>query len=278
VLAQTLTRWELIIVDDGSPDASAAVAESLIASNPGRNIRLLRQANAGPAHARNAAIRAGSAPYILPLDADDTIAPEMLARTLPLLESHPEAGFVYTDVIWFGDEERVNRPGPHNPARLAINNYLTCHALMRRAAWEQAGGYCGREILAGFEDWDLWLSIVDLGWQGVYLPAPLVGYRRRNTGRLLDDHRRDLELRAMLILRHQRLYPHAFAAWAARYLGRASTRGAWARAFAGYAALIARHRPQELPKTLGRPLLVSLSARQQGMLRRAAQIVLDRAR
>lgn len=273
VLAQHFTRWELIIVDDGSPDGTAAVAERLIAANPERKISLLRQANAGLGRARNAGIHAGSAPYILPLDADDTIAPAMLARTVSMLDQRPEVGFVYSDAVWFGAEERIHRAGPFDPTRLAINNYLTAHSLVRRKAWEQAGGYCGRGIVDGFEDWDLWLSLVEHGWQGAYLPEPLVGYRRRDASMLSSARRNDLRLRARMMLRHQRLYERQFVAWAASYLSHTPTWGNWLIAFASYAALIARHHPQALPKTLGRPLFALLSAHQQGTLRRLAQIV-----
>lgn len=270
VLAQTLAAWELIIVDDGSPDDTADVAQRLIAGNPGRRIHLLQQPNAGLGRARNAGICAGHAPYILVLDADDTIAPDLLARTIPIFENQPGVGFVYSDVVWFGAEQRINRPGSFDSTRLAINNYITSHSPLRRSAWAAAGGYCGREILDGFEDWDLWLSIVELGWQGAYIPEPLLGYRRHARSMLLDARRNDLRLRAKLILRHQQLYARPFVVWAARYLSAQPSPALWLHFFLAYSLLVARYHPQALPKTVARPLFALLSARQQGLLRRLA--------
>ena len=82
VVRQTFGAWEVIIVDDGSPDDTANVAEQLIAEY-GERIRLIRQANGGLAAARNAGIAAARGRYILPLDADDRLAPLMLERTTP---------------------------------------------------------------------------------------------------------------------------------------------------------------------------------------------------
>ena len=87
VVAQTMPDWELLIVDDGSPDDTAVVAQRLIAAHAGRRITLIRQPNSGPGASRNAAIRQARGAYILPLDADDTVAPTMLADTMAVLEA-----------------------------------------------------------------------------------------------------------------------------------------------------------------------------------------------
>src|SRR4051812_15947600 len=87
VLAQTFTDWECIIVDDGSPDDTAAVAARLAAGDD--RIKIVRQENRGLPGARNAGIRAARGRYILPLDADDRLEPTMLEKTVAVLQSDP---------------------------------------------------------------------------------------------------------------------------------------------------------------------------------------------
>src|SRR5262245_55091952 len=82
VAAQTLERWEAIIIDDGSSDDTAAVAQALIERYPGRCLHLIRHSNRGLGASRNAGIATTSAPYVLPLDADDMLEPQMLERTV----------------------------------------------------------------------------------------------------------------------------------------------------------------------------------------------------
>ena len=88
VVSQTFTGWECIIVNDGSSDNTAQVAESLIRKYPDSQVPLVNQVNQGLSCARNTGIKVSRGKYILPLDADDLIHPEMLQKTVSLLESN----------------------------------------------------------------------------------------------------------------------------------------------------------------------------------------------
>ncbi|MEI6226502.1 MAG: glycosyltransferase, partial [Deltaproteobacteria bacterium] len=79
VVAQESRDWEIVIVDDGSPDDTAEVAHRIIERHPDRAIRLVRQANGGLADARNAGVRESRGAYVLPLDADDLLDPRMIS-------------------------------------------------------------------------------------------------------------------------------------------------------------------------------------------------------
>jgi glycosyltransferase involved in cell wall biosynthesis len=268
VLAQSDERWECVIVDDGSPDDTAPVAEGLIRANPGRAIRLVRQPNRGLSAARNAGIEAARAAYILPLDADDALAPEMIARTARVLDARPEVGFVYTDVVLFGEEQGVWSGGAYSLEKLRFDCPMVPETLFRRAAWEQVGGFDER-MRGGYEDWSFWLSLAAAGCEGYHLPEPLARYRRSPRSMLTASHRRDLQLRARVMLNHPRLYEPAFLAWAAATCARSEATGQEKQLaiFAAYAAAIALHRPSLLPKTLLRPLFQSLPVRLQGNAR-----------
>jgi glycosyltransferase involved in cell wall biosynthesis len=92
VLAQTFTDFELIIVDDGATDGSAAIYSSF--GDP--RIRIIKQKNRGLAGARNTGIRDARGAYIGLLDSDDLWRPEKLARHIAHLEAQPDLGVSYS--------------------------------------------------------------------------------------------------------------------------------------------------------------------------------------
>jgi glycosyltransferase involved in cell wall biosynthesis len=97
VLAQTYPHWELLLVDDGSTDASPALAQAFARAHPGR-IRYLTHpggANRGASASRNLGAAQARGDYIAFLDADDVYLPDKLAAQVPLLDAHPEAGMLY---------------------------------------------------------------------------------------------------------------------------------------------------------------------------------------
>jgi glycosyltransferase involved in cell wall biosynthesis len=280
VVAQTYPLWEAIIVDDGSPDDTAAVAERLIAAHPQHTIRLIRQHNQGLSASRNNAIQATQCAYILPLDADDMLEPEMLAETVAMLQAHPEVGFVYTDVHLFGEETARWSGGAYSLSKLRFDCPLMAMTLFRRAGWVAAGGFRDKMAPAGYEDWDFWLGLAECGWQGLHVPRSLVHYRRIAGSMLAGVRLHDMEMRAQLILNHARLYEPQFVAWAQRTRAPAFAADGyvlnglhWLRAFVGYTALIALYHPHLLPKTLVRPLFCRLPVRGQAYARRLARLL-----
>jgi glycosyltransferase involved in cell wall biosynthesis len=274
VVAQTFREWEAIIIDDGSPDDTAAVAARLIAAHPDRAIRLLRQPNQGLAASRNNAIDVARGEYILPLDADDSIEPSMLAQTVAVLDARPEVGFVYTDVRRFGGESSILHCADYSLDRLRFDCLMMPATLFRKRAWAGTIGFHGMH----YEDWDFWLSLAEAGWQGWHIAQPLVRYRRAAGSMISGAQPQDLELRARVVLNHPHLYEPDVIAWATRVRAgltphpsapRSTMR--WLRIFAGYALLIARHQPRLLPRALLRPLFWRLPLGQQVYARRLAR-------
>jgi glycosyltransferase involved in cell wall biosynthesis len=280
IVAQTHTNWEIIIVDDGSSDNTAAVAEQLQARYSTQRIQLLRQHNQGLPASRNNAIAQARGAYIFPLDADDIIEPEMLGATAAVLDQHSAVGFVYTNTRLFGDESGILQNRPFDPALLRIDCYLHSQSLFRQLAWQQSGGYCAA-MLRGHEDWDFWLGLVEQGWSGFHIARPLLCYRRTKTSKLDKGRRYDLELRAQVILNHPVLYEAPFRRWASTILSPAWSQdgvlrsaGRWFLAYAGYNILIARYAPRQLPRMLLRPFYWRLPPQLQNAARQLARMVL----
>jgi GT2 family glycosyltransferase len=215
VLAQTFPNWELIVVDDGSTDATSTTARQLMARHPDRRMRVFQQPNAGPAAARNTGAERASGEYLLFLDADDMLAPTLLERTVAILRQQPETGFVYSGMRLFGHDRHEWPSAAFDLRRLALDNYVLPHALVRRAAWEQVGGFDTARSLWGFEDWEFWLRVAVSGWQGRHIAEPLVFYRRH--GHSLSDQVQfeyAWNVRAQLICKHPTLYGPRLLAWA----------------------------------------------------------------
>jgi glycosyltransferase involved in cell wall biosynthesis len=164
VLAQSFMGWELLLVDDGSTDGSAAIAQAYARQFP-EKIRYLEHPgheNRGASATRNLGIRHAQGEFLALLDADDVWLPHKLEQQVALLDAHPEAGILYGKTLfwrsWTGqaaDRERDYMPFlgvPVNtilpPPELLIRCLLgtaaspgTCSILVRRELVERVGGF-----------------------------------------------------------------------------------------------------------------------------------------
>jgi glycosyltransferase involved in cell wall biosynthesis len=209
VALQTFTDWELIVVDDGSPDDTSRVARDLAAKLPGRRIRVVAQGNAGVSAARNRGIREALGEYILPLDADDALDPSFLETCVAVLRARPEVDIVGTDMLTFGARsDRVPLQLPLTPSVAARVNPLFYCSLYRRHVWERAGGYRENMVL-GYEDWDFWVSCAERGFRAVRVPEPLFLYRVKAESRDVTARRNHDVLKAQIVLNHPALYDGA---------------------------------------------------------------------
>ena len=176
VRAQTLDRWELLLVDDGSTDRSPAIAQACALTDPDR-IRLLTHPDRrrhGAAAARNLGLRHARGEFIGFLDADDAYEPDKLEAEAALLYSRPDAAMLYGPTLWWypGTQRPVRperlglEPGRvYPPPELAIRILLrhegaipcTCAVLIRRAAALTVGGF--EQNFRLYEDQTLWAKL-----------------------------------------------------------------------------------------------------------------------
>jgi glycosyltransferase involved in cell wall biosynthesis len=103
VLAQTYTRWELLLVDDGSTDRSTEIARRYAQEHPHRIVYLEhpQHANRGMSASRNLGVRNARGTYIAYLDGDDAWLPNKLERQVALLRANPDAVMVYGPLLWW---------------------------------------------------------------------------------------------------------------------------------------------------------------------------------
>jgi glycosyltransferase involved in cell wall biosynthesis len=138
VLSQSLTDWELIVVDDGSVDGTAATASRK--SDP--RIRVLSQSNAGVSAARNAGLDIARGELVTFLDADDRLPPDSLLCRVTYLASHPEVDIVNGNILVTENDERILRNipsttvGPFLPRLAALDEsvFFGPFYMLRRAS------------------------------------------------------------------------------------------------------------------------------------------------
>lgn len=221
VVNQTFTNWECIIVNDGSPDNTSDITRQIIANYPDKHIRLIEKTNGGISDARNVGIKNAKGKYILPLDADDFIHPEMLQKTVSLLKMHPEIAIAYTDVKHFGGANRIVCAGEYDFKRLCLQNHLNYCALFRREIWGSAGGY-NPNMAMGYEDWDFWISCGEKGYYGKRISEPLFMYRVKETSRDTKAREHHSELTAQIVINHPSLYDQKYVLEAKKLLDQCS--------------------------------------------------------
>lgn len=207
IVASTYRPIEVIVMDDGSKDDSLRVAEQFASAHS--EVRVLHQPNSGASAARNNAIRASRGEYILPVDADNRIHPLYIEEAEAVLASRPEVRVVSCRAEFFGDRTGEWITPPFSKQLLARKNMIDTCAMYRRADWDQTLGYM--TTCAAREDWDMWLSLFELGGEFVRLPDIRLYYRVRAGSKRVQDR----ALKRKLIDEINRRHP----AYMQRYLG-----------------------------------------------------------
>lgn len=216
LVAQTLRELEVVFVDDGSTDDTRSVVEHVIAEHPDRAMTLCAQPNAGVAAARNRGIAIARGDYILPVDADDVIAPTMAETCARILDAQPATSIVFTDREDFGELAGVFVAGRFELAHLKYFNQIAYCSMFRRGVWEASGGY--RTNVDGFDDWDFWIAGAARGFRGHHVAEPLLRHRRHRASylnRIVADYEL---LFARIILNNREVYAASEVAAAAAYV------------------------------------------------------------
>lgn len=190
VMAQTFTDFELIVVNDGSPDDTADVLGPLIRDG---KIRYFQQPNRGQASARNRGLAEATGEFIAFLDDDDLWLPDALEWQIKLLREHPKAALVYGFCERLGVHDGWRWPGPDAPTGDVKKPFLRANwivspgqTLIRHQALKDVGGF--DETIWGADDWDLYIRLSNWG-EFVYEDRPALLYRVHATNASKDSWR-----------------------------------------------------------------------------------------
>jgi glycosyltransferase involved in cell wall biosynthesis len=186
--------FEILAVDDGSSDSTAAVVEGY-----GEKVRCIRQANGGPGSARNAGVLAARGCIVMLLDADDLAMPGWVEKQAAFMLEQPDIDVCFGSMLRQGNPDvdyleeygldtegdgfvRMDRPFEK---LLVCGNFVpTSGTCVRRRTYISAGLQSTRRTLA--EDYELWCRIAALKGNFAYVARPLVWYRQENQGNLMN--------------------------------------------------------------------------------------------
>jgi len=199
VLDQSYQDYEVIVVDDGSTDGSAEVAQRF-----GEAVRYVHQANSGVCKARNTGIAVAQGTYIAFLDQDDLWLPDKLATQVAYLDSHPEVGAVYCQCQVMEVMGNAELRSDHmrnlrqrfyyysesvkdNVVGIMRGPYLLMTSTMfRTKVLRSIGGFDEAFIGAGYEDGDMTLRVNEVALIA-YIPETLARYRVHSTNSMNNE-------------------------------------------------------------------------------------------
>lgn len=212
VLDQSYNNWECIIVNDGSPDDTEAVALQWCEKDV--RFKYVFKENGGLSSARNSGIKTATGTYILPLDADDLLHEDYLTKLVPVLDSNESIGIVscYTAIFINNSSNVIDelKPKGNNVNNLLYQNQLIATSLYRKSLWTAVGGY-DETMLNGFEDWEFWISTTKLGSSYTIIPEFLFYYRKAKKSMLVNTIKNHFEdNKEYIIKKHKELYIQDF--------------------------------------------------------------------
>ena len=204
VLASTFQDFEIIIVNDGSTDD---FTNKLLADYKKPKTRVIKTENRGLPAARNLAIKEASGEYILPLDADDKIAETYIEKAVKLLDQNSEIGCVSCWMQKFGLNNDLWKVKPFKVYEILIHNKCVVSSIYRKKCWAEVGGYA-EDMTIGYQDWNLWISFVEKGFNFQIIEEPLFYYRIRQGSMISNSQKIENKkiLMAQIINKHAALY------------------------------------------------------------------------
>lgn len=177
MLSQTFTDFELIVLDDCSPDNAEEILDSYTDS---RIVRYKGEKNAGLSNVLNVGIGMARGRYIARMDSDDLSMPERLQIQVDYLEAHPDIDLVSVGMQLFGakDEVWLREQDPEKVKIIALFHSPILHAssMWRRDSFEKHGLRFRQEMVPA-EDYDLWTRALVKGLRLVNLRQVLYKYR-----------------------------------------------------------------------------------------------------
>jgi GT2 family glycosyltransferase len=171
VLNQSFQAYEIIVINDGSTDDSLAKIQKYKAA-----AHVIDQKNQGVIQTKNIGLQHASGDWVVFLDADDVMDKDFLQK-MYAVSRKTNADVVYSAMRLTGSESGVFWSRPFSRRSLRKGNYINNSALIRRSLLQSIGGY-SKKMHFGYEDWELYVHLADVGAKFQYIREPLLLYRR----------------------------------------------------------------------------------------------------
>ena len=203
VLLQTYQDWECIVVNDGSSDHTDKIAEEYRAKDS--RIKYLIQENQGVSIARNNGIYHSSGEFILPLDADDKLAPTYIEKAVARFREYPRTKVVYSLVKCFGESNNLFDLPPYKYESMLWRGLIVCTAMYRRSDFDKTIGY-NPNMRNGLEDWDFWLTLISKDDEVHRIEEELFYYRKKKESRTSNSMKYLRDLYIQMYRNHKCIY------------------------------------------------------------------------
>lgn len=217
VVKQNYMYREIIIVNDGSTDNTATVLQEIVRDFPQERIIVISQANQGQIVSRNIALRRAKGEFVLPLDADDLLAPQALEALVHSARTHAVV-FGYSRA--FGASESFWRTNSFDVNELLYANQLPYCALYSIDLWHETGGY-NHAMRGGYEDWNFWISCAEVGAEFIHIEHEVLLYRQHDTETVSVNTSARIRhewLIAHIVRLHEQSYSQRDREWSKQYL------------------------------------------------------------
>lgn len=212
IQAQTLTDWEMIIVDDCSADDSFRIAQTLAAKDP-RITAIQQPKNSGSSAARNTGLRLAKGRYITFIDGDDIILPTKFEKQITFMQAHGYA-VTYTNYRRMTPDEKTVGILQRNPKTIDYR-YLLSHTAMGTLTpiydREIVGEFFFDENLTARMDYAFWLDVTKAGHTAHRFDEDMARYRRGHTS-LSSNLNKGRKL-VWQVLRTRQKLPFLYACW-----------------------------------------------------------------
>ncbi|MDO8317279.1 MAG: glycosyltransferase family A protein [Flavobacterium sp.] len=197
VVSQTIPVFEIIVVNDGSTDNSGRLLEGFKSDYP--QLKVIHQENKGVSYARNIAIQAALGDYILTLDADDYFDPSFVEKALIKFSEDASYGGIMCGYVRIVKENKIK---PYIPPMVSlsyclVNNGVLACLLLKKEVLLTAGAY-DTAMSKGYEDWDLNIRILKLGYTFGVVKEVLFNYSDIKGSRTAIATKNDLELKLQI--------------------------------------------------------------------------------
>lgn len=165
---QSYQDFEVIIVNDGSSDGVETLCGNYLNKlNSTNSYLFLNQTNHGAPAARNHGYEQAKGDYIFFCDADAILHPQALEILLKTLEANPNASYAYSSFLW---GKKLFKLSEFDAEKLQRMPYIHTMSLIKRSDYTSTGW---DESIKKLQDWDLWLTMLEQGRTGIFVPEVL---------------------------------------------------------------------------------------------------------